>query len=353
MKKLSSAICLVMLLTLVTIPVQAEKNNTTQVEITRKHFYELRVRVDGNRVTKGGYPFTDEMGTLYLPLRATAEAMGKTVTWDNSTKSIIIEDISLKLGSTTLTTPTSNIDLGASIVSFKGESFAPVTLFEYLGAFIKISYSNTFSSVMVYSDGGGDKNPANFEKLKTTRKGDLLVHTGDVYAPTYASVHGSIDMDGNQIGFTDIKLTKEKDSSLAEDIAYLNEKLLNKTGYKLNNLGQLVSASDSSEGYRESSFSIQRNHKNEKVIEVFQWGTNDDQAFTDIQVRNLTAEALKYYVGLSDAKKIYAYLDNAFNTKQACDEDQIHQFGSTYVQFNDPGVYGIEIIILDDTKSAK
>lgn len=60
-------------------------------------YNDIKIEIDGSRVTpKDGNgkqvdPFTVD-GTTYLPVRAVAQALGKNVRWDGSTKTVVIND---------------------------------------------------------------------------------------------------------------------------------------------------------------------------------------------------------------------------------------------------------------------
>ncbi len=52
-------------------------------------YNNIKVVVDGKQLSTSKEPFTYE-GTTYLPIRAVAEAVGKDVTWDGTTKTVYL-----------------------------------------------------------------------------------------------------------------------------------------------------------------------------------------------------------------------------------------------------------------------
>ena len=63
-------------------------NGTKTIQAVYKN---IKVMIDGKELKTDKEPFTYE-GTTYLPVRAVAEAVGKSVKWDSATQTVILGD---------------------------------------------------------------------------------------------------------------------------------------------------------------------------------------------------------------------------------------------------------------------
>jgi molybdate transport system substrate-binding protein len=105
------------------------------------------IQIDGKAVTIAasyGTPFIDSANRTQVPIRAIAEALGATVTWDPATSSGVINGtIKIKLGAESITTPYGSILMDTTAVSKDGRIYVPARfLCDALGYDISATSSN-------------------------------------------------------------------------------------------------------------------------------------------------------------------------------------------------------------------
>ncbi len=90
-KKLGCIVCTALALTLLATPVRASERTTT----ANLEYCNIKIEVDGTEITPTDVngastePFTID-GTTYLPIRAVSDALGYSVSWDETTKTVHI-----------------------------------------------------------------------------------------------------------------------------------------------------------------------------------------------------------------------------------------------------------------------
>ncbi|QGG46812.1 copper amine oxidase N-terminal domain-containing protein [Heliorestis convoluta] len=106
-----------------------EKEPTTE-EILQLDFSHLEYMVN-HQVVKAAEPYADEKGTIMVPLRSIAEALGYSVTWDGRDQSITVgQDFSLQIGKDAYTSlGIRPIELGTAPVLKDNTTYVPLHFF--------------------------------------------------------------------------------------------------------------------------------------------------------------------------------------------------------------------------------
>jgi hypothetical protein len=96
--------------------------------------------------------YNDEQGTVMVPLRAVAEALGFDVKWDNKLQSVMVgKAISLKIGEDNyLYAKTAPIKLGTAPALVNGTTFVPLSFFKEVA---KVSNAYVFEGQIDINDG--------------------------------------------------------------------------------------------------------------------------------------------------------------------------------------------------------
>lgn len=108
--------------------------------------------VVNNKKIKAPAAYTNEKGTVMVPLRAIAEALGYEVTWDGKLQSVMLgKGISLKIGVDNYTyMKTAPIHLGTAPTLIKGTTFVPLSFFKEV---VRMNNAYVFESQIVIDNG--------------------------------------------------------------------------------------------------------------------------------------------------------------------------------------------------------
>jgi molybdate transport system substrate-binding protein len=98
-----------------------------------------------------GTPYVDSAARIQAPIRIIAEALGATVTWEQSTATAIINNtIKVKLGADTITTPYGAVTMDTTSVASNGRIYVPVRfLCDALGYDVQATVTNGSVSVNI------------------------------------------------------------------------------------------------------------------------------------------------------------------------------------------------------------
>lgn len=112
------------------------------------------ISVDGTPLSIAasyGTPYIDAANRTQVPIRVVAEALGATVTWEQSTSSAVINNsVKIKLGSSTISTPYGSIEMDTTSVASNGRIYIPVRfLCDALGYDISATTSGSAVSVNI------------------------------------------------------------------------------------------------------------------------------------------------------------------------------------------------------------
>jgi len=111
---------------------------------------QMQIVVNG-KVIEAPAAYTNEQGTVMVPLRAIAEALGYTVTWHNETRSVTLgEDIALTIGEDLYIKGESSISLGTA-PEIKGDrTFVPLSFFKEV---LQMNNAYVFEGQIVIDNG--------------------------------------------------------------------------------------------------------------------------------------------------------------------------------------------------------
>lgn len=88
------------------------------------------IQIDGKALTfatNDGTPFIDSDNRTQVPIRAISDALGATVTWDQSASTATLNDsIKIKIGASTITTAYGTIAMDTTAVNRNGRIYVPV-----------------------------------------------------------------------------------------------------------------------------------------------------------------------------------------------------------------------------------
>jgi len=312
-----------------------------------------RLYVDGQLINipeSLGKPFTSD-GRTFLPIRATASALGVRVEWRQDEKTVLFNyAIKLKLDSDIIETLSGNQKMDVKVFAINGRVYVPIRFVsEILGYKVawdtKDGYSNVYITAgggTVPSDGSGIKEEGNM----------IIVDTSKYISPTYNDGYSQIDIYWGKVGFNELSNvgTRTSDTTLKEDVEHFNNTIMKNTLMNFSDLGYLDFFGDGN-SFFDAPLRVFRDKDNNPVIAISDWGlyVADHQSRRLMAIMNATAEILRYYTGKdADAKAIWAFVDSKFKTKEDIDCSKDYLFGETKVIFEDPGHYGIRVIILND-----
>lgn len=112
---------------------------------------DMDIIVDNKKID-GPRAYTNEQGTIMVPLRAAAEALGFEVAWDGESKSIMVgKGISLKIGQDNyIYMKTAPIQLGTAPEAFEGRTFVPLNFFREV---MRMNNAYVFEGQIVIDNG--------------------------------------------------------------------------------------------------------------------------------------------------------------------------------------------------------
>ncbi|SHH66627.1 molybdenum ABC transporter, molybdate-binding protein [Sporobacter termitidis DSM 10068] len=89
----------------------------------------VTVAVDGKPVSISasyGAPYVDSANRTQIPIRAISETLGATVSWDQSAQTAVIDgNIKIKLGASTISTPSGSVTMDTTAVASNGRIYVP------------------------------------------------------------------------------------------------------------------------------------------------------------------------------------------------------------------------------------
>jgi len=143
----------------------------------------IRLFVDGQVVDipeSLGKPFATD-GRTFLPIRATANALGVPVEWVQAEKAVIFnENIKLKLGSDMIETPNGSFQMDVKVFAIDGRVYVPIRFVsEILGYKVSWDMKGGYSNIYITRNAveNNDNNVADNEATnETNKKSDLLVY---------------------------------------------------------------------------------------------------------------------------------------------------------------------------------
>jgi molybdate transport system substrate-binding protein len=105
------------------------------------------ISIDGKPISIAasyGTPYVDSANRTQVPIRVVAEALGATVTWDQSTVTAVIDKtIKIKLGDNTISTAYGTISMDTTSIASNGRIYVPVRfLCEALGYDVNATTTN-------------------------------------------------------------------------------------------------------------------------------------------------------------------------------------------------------------------
>jgi len=311
-----------------------------------------RLYVDGQLINipeSLGKPFTSD-GRTFLPIRATASALGVPVEWRQDEKTVLFNyAIKLKLDSDIIETLSGNQKMDVKVFAIDGRVYVPIRFVsEILG--YKVAWDTKDGYSNVYITAGGGTVPSDGTGI-TDQGNVIVVDTNRYVASTYNNGHRDIDVYDGYVGFNEISNvgTRKTDTTLKEDIEHFNSTIMKNTLMNFSETGHL-DLTGNGLSYFGTPLRVFRDGNN-PVIALSAWATSEEehQNRRYMATMNATAEILRYYTGKdADAKAIWAFIDNGAKTRTNPVFDKVYLFGETKVIFEDPGHYGIRVIILND-----
>lgn len=107
--------------------------------------------VVNDKVIQAPEAYTDEQGTVMVPLRAIAEALGYKVTWHNETRTITLgEDISLTIGKDLYIKGDDSLSLGTAPELVGDKTFVPLSFFKKV---VQMNNAYVFEGQIVIDNG--------------------------------------------------------------------------------------------------------------------------------------------------------------------------------------------------------
>ncbi|MGF7058620.1 copper amine oxidase N-terminal domain-containing protein [Brassicibacter mesophilus] len=192
------------------------------------------------------------------------------------------------------------------------------------------------------------RNIETLNENQLVENGDVtVVDISNVEVPTYTNASGRVSE--LEVGSNEgsILEAREEGSTHADDISKINEALKG-TSWKLSDAGNLQFSNQPGNDPN-AQLIVDRKDGNPRV-KIRNWIVNpgDEQLTRVLMVVNTFVESAKYYAKKpSDGEAIFWYVNKAVEEGKDVPVGKVMQFGDTKIIFEDPNIFGINVIFLN------